>query len=171
MPVLELPVRAQTRQRVRNRLPAVIVLWSVSVLAVGWVASATKLGPIVHRFNGYHGIHLADVLLAAIVTAGAGVGTWLLLRSGRDADLDQGELDVVAIELRRLPLILALWVAVTIASVWVAFETEVGPVLFEYNNHRAVRVGDLAFTFAAIAAAAWLTVLLLRPRARDRHRS
>lgn len=170
MPVIEVPVRAQTRRRVRNRLPLVIALWSVSVVAAGWIATATKLGPVVHRFNGYHGVHLTDVVLAALLIGGAGIGTWLLLRpvppSGGQAD----EVDVVAVELRRLPAIIAVWAVVTIASVWVAFDTEIGPVLFEWNNHRAGRLGDLLFTVAAIVLASWVTVVLLRPRASDPER-
>jgi hypothetical protein len=164
MPVIEVPVRAQTRRRVRSRLPAVIVLWSLSVLAAGWVASATKVGPVVHRFNGYHGIHLADVVLAGLLIGAAAAGTWLLLRPRPEPRNDADEIDVMALELRRFPAIIAVWALVTIASVWVAFETEIGPVLFEWNNHRAGRLGDLLFTIGAIALASWVTLLLLRPR-------
>ena len=168
MPVIEVPVRAQTRRRVRNRLPAVIVLWSVCMVAAGWVATATKLGPVVHRFNGFHGVHLADVVLAALLLGAAAVGTWLLLRPRRPTGSDAGAVDVVAVELRRLPAIVAVWALVTVASVWVAFDTEVGPILFEWNNHRAGRLGDLVFTAGAIAFASWATARLLRPRPDER---
>ena len=89
-----------------------------------------------------------------------------LLRPASDAAAAADpSVDVVAVELRRIPVILAMWFAVMVSSLWAAFETEVGPVLFVYNNHRSVRLGDLVFTVVAVAAASWLTALLLRPSA------
>jgi hypothetical protein len=167
MPVVELPVRAETRRRVRNRLPLVIAMWVACVLGVGWVASATTVGPVVAELTTRRGFHAGDLLLAAGVAVVASMVTWLLLRPRRDGD---AAIEVVAVELRRIPAILALWFAVMVSSLWAAFETEVGPVLFVYNNHRSVRLGDLAFTIVAVAVASWLTAVLLKPTAERRPR-
>lgn len=169
MPVIWVPVRPQTRRRVRTRLPLVIALWVVSVLGTGWVASATQVGPVVYEFTSRRGLHLADLFLAALVASTASLATWLLLRPTPPPPVREGEepVEVVALELRRLPWILAMWVAVTFASVWVAFETEVGPVLFVYNNHRSARLGDLLFTVSIVAVASVLTARLLQPRVRE----
>jgi hypothetical protein len=98
-----------------------------------------------------------------VVTA---VVSWALLRPPRPSGAEDHE--VVSVELRRLPLIVALWLAVMLGSLWAAFETEVGPVLFVYNNHRSVRLGDLLATVAMVGVAAWATVVLLRPAEGDR---
>lgn len=168
MPIVELPVRAQTRRRVRNRLPWVIVVWIACVLGVGWVASATTVGPVVAELTPRRGFHVGDLVLAAGVAILAGLVSWFLLRPPpqpqRDGDPD---IEVVVLELRRLPVILVLWFGVMVSSLWAAFETEVGPVLFVYNDHRSVRLGDLAFSVVAIAFAAWATTVLLRPSDRD----
>ena len=167
MPVVEVPVRAETRRRVRNHLPLVIAMWTGCVLLVGWIASRTEVGPVVATLNSRRGFHLGDVVLAAVTAAVASVVTWLLLRPAQQAGRRRdGDVDVVAVELRRLPLIVVLWFAVMVSSLWAAFETKVGPVLFVYSKQRSVRLGDLAFTVVAVAVAGWLTAVLLRPTAR-----
>ncbi len=166
MPVIEVPVRPQTRRRVRNHLPLVIGLWVLSVLGTGWVASATEVGPVVYELTTRRGLHLADVALATAVALTTSIASWLLLRPAPPARPVDGEpeVDVVALELRRLPWILVMWVGVMFASLWAAFETEVGPVLFVYNNHRSARLGDLVFTLLLVAGASVVTAALLQPR-------
>jgi hypothetical protein len=166
MPVIEVPVRPQTRRRVRNHLPLVIALWVLSVLGTGWVASATEVGPVVYELTTRRGLHLADVLLASSVAVTASLASWLLLRPPPPAPPVDGEpeVELVALELRRLPWILLMWVSVLFASLWAAFETEVGPVLFVYNNHRSARLGDLVFTLVLLTGASFATAALLSPR-------
>jgi hypothetical protein len=169
MPVIWVPVRPQTRRRVRTHLPLVIAIWVVSVLGTSWVVSATQVGPVVYEFNSRRGLHLADLFLAGLVACTASLASWLLLRPAPAVPprADEEPVEVVALELRRLPWILAMWVAVTFASVWVAFETEVGPALFVYNNHRSARLGDLLFSVAIVAVAGVVTARLLQPRVRE----
>lgn len=163
MPVIEVPVRAATRRRVRHRLPVVVVLWTLCILGVGWVAAATRVGPIVYTFTRQRGVHLADVALAAVVVVIASVITWLLLRPSPRRPRGEDEVEVVAVELRRIPLIIAMWIASMFIAVWIAFETEVGPVLFVYNQHRRVRLGELVAAVVIVAVAGWATAALLRP--------
>jgi hypothetical protein len=166
MPVIEVPVRPQTRRRVRNRLPLVIALWVLSVLGTGWLASATEVGPVVYELTTRRGLHLADIVLGGLVALTASLASWLLLRPAPPAPPVDGEpaVEVVAFELRRLPWILLMWVSVMFASLWAAFETEVGPVLFVYNNHRSARLGDLVLTVVLVIGASVATAALLQPR-------
>jgi hypothetical protein len=139
----------------------IIVMWAACVFATGWVASTTRVGPVVYTFTKQRGVHLADVGLALLVLAVASAITWLALRPPRHRRDD--EVEVVAVELRRAPAIIAMWIAAVVASVLVTFETEVGPVLFVYNQHRRVRLGDLVVSFVIVVVAGWATTRLLRP--------
>lgn len=165
MPLIEVPVRAATRRHLRRRLPAVLVMWAVCVLGAGWFASATRLGPVVLTFNRQRGIHLTDVALALVVAAVASVATWQLLRVPPVFGEDDND-HALVVELRRLPLVILLWLGAMAVAFWVAFDTKIGPVLMVDNPHnprRAIHLGDVLVGPALIAVVAWLTVVLLRP--------
>lgn len=165
MPLIEVPVRATTRRHLRRRLPAVIVMWAVCVLGAGWFASATRLGPVLITFNRQRGIHLTDVVLALVVAVVASVATWQLLRVPPVFGEEEHD-DALVVELRRLPLVILLWVGAMAVAFWVAFDTKIGPMLMVDNPHnprRAIYLGDVLVGPALIAVVAWLSVVLLRP--------
>lgn len=69
------------RERSTVRTAALIVLvWSGAVLVTLFVASDTKIGPVLVKFSRGHGIHLGDALVFVLVVAAASSMTWLLVR-------------------------------------------------------------------------------------------
>jgi len=166
VPLIEVPVRGTTRRHLRRRLPIALALWAVCVLGAGWIASATRLGPVVLTFNRQRGIHLTDVVLALVVAGGASVMTWRLLRVPPVFGDEDDEDGALVVELRRLPLVIVLWVGAMAIAFWVAFDTKIGPMLMVDNPHnprRAIYLGDVLVGPAIIALVAWVSVVLLRP--------
>ncbi|MFV0461293.1 MAG: hypothetical protein ACK5MT_21270 [Actinomycetales bacterium] len=66
------------------RLSFAVAIWTAAVLVTVLVAAQTRIGPVVLRLSGTHGLHLGDLVVAFGCALGAATLTALLPhRSGR----------------------------------------------------------------------------------------
>jgi hypothetical protein len=79
--VTDWPPHPLPPERSKVRTAALVVLvWSLAALAALFVASDTRIGPVLIKISRGHGIHLGDALVFVLVTAAASSVTWLLVR-------------------------------------------------------------------------------------------
>jgi hypothetical protein len=122
----------------------VAVTWVGALFALLVVGATTKVGPIVLRLTGSHGVHAGDVLGAAVILTGAALVTaWILLPH------------VVS---PRVLFIGAVWIVATVGVAAVATKTAVGPIVLPLGHHRGVRAGDLLAAGALFGTAVLVTV-------------